>query len=219
MYIPPADRGTVDDVIRLLDEAPLITLVAVADDGSPVVVPTPFSTTPAGEAGDWPVVEAHLHRSNPLWGAVVDGGPLTVSVLGPYAFIPHDWNPRPGAPPEHGVPTSWYAAATLRCRAELVEEPAALAALVGRLVARVQPAGLDHPVAAGAAPYGPLLSAIRGVRLHAEDAVVKSKFGGTRDAAQRRDVIGRLGARALPGDADVIRWAQIALERDTAPPR
>lgn len=217
MYVPPADRGTDDDVLRLLADAPVVTLVGVDPAGVPVVVPTPFSTQPASDGGRWPVVEAHLHRSNPWWDAVTDGGPATVSVLGPYAFIPHDWNPRAGAPAADGVPTSWYAAATLRCRSELVDDPSALAALVGRLVDRVEPDGLDHPVEPGTAPYGPLLGAIRGIRLHVEHVVAKSKFGGTRDPAQRLDVIGRLAERSRPGDAAVVDWAQRALERDVPP--
>ena len=215
MYVPSADRGTADDVLRLLDEAALVTLVAV-DGDEPVVVPTPFSLQRTADGGTWPVIEVHLHRNNPFWSAVADGGPVTVSVLGPYAFIPHDWNPRSGAPPEDGVPTSWYAAASLRCRAELVEEPGELAGLVGRLVERVEPAGLDHSIDPAARPYGPLLGAIRGVRLHVEDVVAKSKFGGTRAPEQRRDVIGRLVARARPGDAAVVDWARRALDRDTS---
>jgi len=87
----------------------------------------------------------------------------------------------------------------------------------GRLVVGVEPAGLDHPIDPGARPYGPLLGAIRGVQLHIEEVVAKSKFGGTRDPDQRRDVIARLTARARTGDAAVVEWARRALDRDTGP--
>lgn len=110
------------------------------------------------------------------------------------------------------MPTSWYATASLTCIARIVDDEAALASLLTRLSDRYEPIGLDRPVAANTAPYGPLLRAIRGVRLEVIDVVAKAKFGGNRPAQQRRQVAERLVERDGPGDVAAAAWLHRALE-------
>jgi transcriptional regulator len=213
MYIAAVDRAAPEDWPELLRRTEVVTLVAAdGDGGEPVVVPTHVGL--AGPA-DHPVVEVHLHRAPPFWDAVAERPTVTVSVVGPFVFIPHDWNPRPGSDPVDGVPTSWYAAATLRCRLEPVDDPAELAALLTRLAERFEPVGLDRPVDPVSPPYGPLLGAIRGARLHVESVEAKTKFGGNRPAELRRSVIARLEERAGPGDPAAADWARRTLDRPT----
>lgn len=212
MYVAPVDRATDDDWRLLLDQARVVTLVAPGAGDVPVVVPTHFGLAPTAD-GDTPVLEIHLHRANPFWAAVEADPVVLVSVVGPFVFVPHDWNPRPGAEPADGVPTSWYAAATFRCTAELISDAGELAALLNRLADRFEPVGLDRPVDATAAPYGPMLAAIRGARLQIVDVVAKTKFGGNRPEATRRAVIDRIAGRDEPGDRSAVAWAERTLGR------
>jgi transcriptional regulator len=212
MYVAPVDEGTEEDWHLLLDQTPVATLVAPGTGGAPVVVPTHFGVLPAS-GGEPPVIEVHLHRANPFWAAVEADPLVLVSVVGPFVFVPHDWNPRPGTDPADGVPTSWYAAATLSCTAELIHRDADLAALLNRLAGRFEPVGLERPVDADGAPYGPLLGAIRGVRLRVDEVVVKTKFGGNRPEATRREVAARVRRRDGPGDRAAAEWAGRTLDR------
>ena len=47
--------------------------------------------------------------------------PRTFSATGDYAYVEAEWNADPGTDPAHGVPTSYYTAVQLLCRAEVVD--------------------------------------------------------------------------------------------------
>jgi len=84
----------------------------------PIVVPTHFIYD-----GDKTVL-LHLAKPNPVWEALEERPRALLSVFGAYTYIPGHWNQD-----EYGVPTSYYAAVQLACDAEIVDEPAALAAI------------------------------------------------------------------------------------------
>ncbi|MGP8303568.1 FMN-binding negative transcriptional regulator [Streptomyces inhibens] len=162
----------------------------------PMVQPLHFAYDPARREA-----VTHLARPNPLWGALENRPTVLLSVVDDYTFIPGPWQATEDQPPEHGVPTSFYAAVQLTCTAHVVDDPEAKAALLQRQMGHFQPDGGSAPVAAGEAPYGRLLSGIRGLRLEVHEVRAKFKYGGKRSEAVQQRISERLAQRDGPGDA------------------
>ena len=174
----------------------------------PMIVPTHFIYD-----GDT-TVRLHLARPNPVWDALAENPLAVVSVYGDYTYIPTGWNANAGTPPEHGIPTSYYAAVQAIVRCRIVDEQTELAAILTAQLEHFQPEGGHAPVIAGAAPYGPQLAGIRGLVCEIEDVRAKFKYGGNKSVEHRERIADRLAGRDGPGDAAVR--AQIA-RRITAP--
>lgn len=104
----------------------------------------------------------HLARPHPMWPALLADPEVVLSVVDDYVYVPGPWQADPGQPPEHGTPTSFYAAVQLRCRAHVVDDPAEKAELLNRQVGHFQPEGGTVRVAVDEMPYGRMLSGIRG---------------------------------------------------------
>ena len=168
----------------------------------PIVVPTHFIYD-----GDKTVL-LHLAKPNPVWEALEERPRALLSVFGAYTYIPGHWNQD-----EYGVPTSYYAAVQLACDAEIVDEPAALAAILERQLAHFQPEGKHAPVEPGDNPYGKLLGSIRGIRLSVTGVRAKFKFGANRTVEHRRVIGAKLAERGRPLDAE----ARANLMRRTKP--
>ncbi|MFC8368011.1 FMN-binding negative transcriptional regulator [Streptomyces sp. NPDC057239] len=151
----------------------------------------------------------HLARPNPLWHAVEADPEVVLSVVDDYVYVPGPWQAESGTPPEHGVPTSLYASVQLRCRAHVVDDPVQKAALLNRQVGHFQPEGGSASAAAGEAPYGRLLSGIRGLRLEVTGVRAKFKYAGKRSEAVRERIAAGLadrdGARDAEARAHVLR--------------
>jgi transcriptional regulator len=143
----------------------------------------------------------HLARPNPLWPALEANPDVLLSVVDDYVYVPGPWQAPPDAPPEHGVPTSFYAAVQLRCRAHVVDDPAAKAALLNRQVGRFQPEGGSAQAAVGEAPYGRFLSGIRGLRLEVVDVRAKFKYAAHKPEEVQDRIVSGLAARGGTGDA------------------
>lgn len=162
----------------------------------PWVQPLHFAYDPGrGEA------VTHLARPNPLWSAVEARPQVVLSVVDDYVYVPGPWQAEPTVPTEHGVPTSLYAAVQLRCTAHLVDDPAEKAALLNRQVGHFQPEGGSSTVAAGEAPYGRLLSGIRGLRLEVTGVRAKFKYAGKRSEEVQDRIAAELAGRGGPRDA------------------
>ena len=164
----------------------------------PVIVPTHFIYD--GET----TVRLHLARPNPVWEALAENPLAVISVYGDYTYIPTGWNANAGVPPEHGVPTSYYAAVQLIVRCRVVDDPDELAALLTAQLEHFQPEGGHAPVTPGAAPYGPQLAGIRGLVCSAEEVRAKFKYGGNKSVEHRERIATQLDRRAGPGD-DAVR--------------
>ncbi|MFJ8111521.1 FMN-binding negative transcriptional regulator [Streptomyces sp. NPDC096132] len=142
----------------------------------------------------------HLARANPLWPALEANPEVVLSVVDDYVFVPGPWQAPPDGPAEHGTPTSFYAAVQLRCTARVVDDPAAKADLLNRQLNHFQPEGGSARATVGQAPYGRLLSGIRGIHLEVKDVRAKFKYAGHR-APEIQDRIGAaLATRGGPGD-------------------
>ncbi|MFI7347668.1 FMN-binding negative transcriptional regulator [Streptomyces sp. NPDC049936] len=147
-------------------------------------------------------VVAHLARPNPLWSALEADPVVLLSVVDDYVYVPGPWQAAPEGPPEHGVPTSFYAAVQLRCHARVVDDPGEKADLLNRQVGHFQPDGGSARAAAGEAPYGRLLSGIRGLRLEVTGVRAKFKYAGKRTGEVRERIAVGLAERAGPRDTE-----------------
>ncbi|MGW7406672.1 FMN-binding negative transcriptional regulator [Streptomyces sp. NPDC054833] len=143
----------------------------------------------------------HLARPNPLWPALEANPQVLLSVVDDYVYVPGPWQAAPDGPPEHGVPTSFYAAVQLRCTAQVVDDPAEKADLLDRQLGHFQPEGGSSRATPEEAPYGRLLSGIRGLRLVVTDVRAKFKYAGKKPEEVRERIADALAGRSGPGDA------------------
>ena len=197
MLIHPWDEATRDewrDVLGRSDFGQLVTAGHV--DGFPVVVPTPFLYD--GES----TVLLHLARPNPVWRAL-DADPHVVLALATGGvYVEAAWNANPGTDPDLGVPTSYYTAVQLLCRAEVVDDQDEKAALIARQLAHHEPPGSTRITPSTAVESDRRqLPGIRGLRLHVEAVRAKAKYGGNKTAEHRDLIAARLAERDGAGDA------------------
>jgi transcriptional regulator len=165
----------------------------------PFVQPLHFAYDPdAGEA------VTHLARPNPLWSALQANPTVTLSVVDDHVFVPGPWQAPPGAPAEHGTPTSFYTAVQLSCTAHIVDEPAAKADLLHRQLGHFQPEGGSARPTVGEEPYGRMLSGIRGIRLEVTAVRAKFKYAAHRPPETQDRIATGLAARGGPGDAAAL---------------
>lgn len=176
-------------------------LIAVGADCRPVVAPAPFLFD--GDA----TVLLHLAKANPLWPALELRGEAMLTVVDDYAHIPGTWRPQDGDPPDHGVPTEFYAAAQLSGTVEIVDEPAAKAELLRRQLGAYGMAADHADVNTGDSPYAKQLNAIRGIVLHLTETRAKFKFDDRRTVDVQREVARRLAERATGRDLGAYRQA------------
>jgi transcriptional regulator len=155
-----------------------------------VVVPTQYVL-----AGD--DVWLHLARPNPIWTAIAENSTVLLSVAGDWAYVPSAWKAVGEEDPTLGIPTTYYAAAQLRCDATVVDDDAGKLAILRRQL------GVYEPDLGAADPSAHLqrLAGIRGLRLAIQEVTAKFKYGGNVDAEHRQAVAERLAGRGLVGDA------------------
>ncbi|MFJ8146232.1 FMN-binding negative transcriptional regulator [Streptomyces sp. NPDC096048] len=150
--------------------------------------------------GEYGEVVTHLARPNPLWPALEADPVVLLSVVDDYVYVPGPWQAAPDGPPEHGVPTSFYAAVQLRCHARVVDDSAGKAGLLDRQVGHFQPEGGSARATAGEAPYGRLLSGLRGLRLEVTGVRAKFKYAGKRPEEVWDRIAAGLAERNGPRD-------------------
>jgi transcriptional regulator len=192
MYIPPPDRVDDDAEWRPFVETHAFGHLVAAGRGRavPVVVPTQFLLHEDQ-------VLLHLARPNPLFAALAEQPRVVLSVAGDWAFIPSAWKAVGAEDPDVGIPTTYYAAVQLEGVATVVSDPAAVAAVLRRQLAALQP---EIPVADPELAHPTKLLAIRAVTIAVEEVRAKFKFGGNVDREHRLAVIDRLRHRDGPGD-------------------
>lgn len=180
-------------------------LVVAAPGGAPFAIPSAYVYR-AGEGKG--TLELHLDARNPVWAALA-GAPgqradrALFSVATDAAFVPSAWNARPGADPAWAAPTVYFAAVQVAGPVEIVDEPTELAAILERLLTRVQPDGAIHRVEAGPTPFGRMLGGIRGLRLAVDEVRTRFKVGGDKAAAHRRAIAERMQARGTDLDREL----------------
>lgn len=161
---------------------------------APVVVPTHF--TYAGET-----LLLHLARPNPVWPHLAAAAEVRLVVVGDYAYIPTYWRAKAGGPDEDGVPTSYYAAVQFVCRPAIVDDADGKVDILTAQLGDFQPEGRHATVAVGEAPYGRMLSGIRGLRLDVVRVEAKFKYDDHNPVEHRERVIDHLHERGRGLDA------------------
>ena len=193
MHVPTVDRPLDDEEWRAFVIAQGFGHLVAAGQARdvPVVVPTQFIL-------DDDEVLCHVAAANPILDALAERPTAILSIAGDWAFVPSSWKAIDDEDPRLGIPTTYYAAVQLTGPVDVVEDPDALAAVLRRQLATLQP---DVDVADPAEDHRRRLGAIRGLVLHVQDVNAKFKYGGNVDEAHRRAVLDRLAERARPGDA------------------
>ncbi len=143
----------------------------------------------------------HLARPNPVWPHLEAASEVRLGVIGDYAYIPTYWRARAGGPDEDGVPTSYYAAVQFVGRPTVIDDPQGKAEILAAQLADVQPEGRHATVAVDDAPYGPMLSGIRGVRIQVLRVDAKFKYDDANPVEHRARVVGLLEGRNRGLDA------------------
>jgi transcriptional regulator len=174
--------------------------------GPPVVVPTHFVV-------DGTVLLVHLARPNPVWPAIEAHPQVLLTVTDDYTFIPGTWRAKAGESKEYGVPTSYYTAVQFTCRSEIIDTPEGKAELLRQQLSHFQPAGDHADVTPDQAPYGRMLTGIRGLRLHIESVAAKFKYDDHKPQEHRTTVADRLAARKTGRDPGAETQQRRRLER------
>lgn len=197
MLIHPWDQATRaewQEVLRAADFGQLVTAGHV--DGYPIVVPTHFHYDGAEE------VVLHLARPNPVWRALEENAHVVLALAGDWAYVDAAWNADPGIAPELGVPTSYYTAVQLLCRAEVVDDPEEKAQILATQLDHFEPPDSRRvPPSIAVESDRRQLPGIRGLRLRVEGVRAKMKYGGNKSVEQRHDIADHLAVRGAPGDA------------------
>ncbi len=212
MLYRPADAPFDDEEWRaFLREHDFGQLIAAGVGRTvPVIIPAHFIYD--GESA----IMLHLARANPILAALAENPVAVMAVIGAYTYIPTDWNANQGQPVEYGVPTSYYAAVQLTGTCEIIDDPAAIAAILGTQLGHFQPTGGHAPVTAGDTPYGSQLPAIRGLRLTITHVEAKFKFGGNKPAEQQRSIADHLQERGDPLDREARQHQLRRLEQQSS---
>ncbi len=210
MLIHPWDAATEDEALDFVRANEFGHLIASGRGRDvPVVVPTQFLLA------DDRTVLLHLARPNPIWAAVEENPAVVLSVAGDWSYIPGAWKALPGGAeePRLGIPTTYYAAVQLVCRAEVLSGVQDKLEVLRAQLARLEPdGGLEDPAA-----HERRLGGIRGLRLTIREINGKFKYGGNADGPHRRHIADRLAERGGPGDAAARRHLIRGLD-DRDPP-
>ncbi len=192
MYIAPPDVGRGEDEWRSFVAAQGFGHLVAAGRGRdvPVVVPTQFVL-------DDELVYLHLAAPNPVFAALNEQPRVVLSIAGDWAFVPSDWKAIGDEDPALGIPTTYYGAVQLIGSATVDVAPPAVAAVLRRQLAGLQP---QVPIADPERVHPTKLKAIHAITIAIEEVRAKFKYGGNVDRAHRQAVIERLRRRDGPGD-------------------
>ncbi len=197
MLIHPWDQATREEWQRVLAQADFGQLVTAGHvHGYPVVVPTHFHY----DGQD--TVLLHLARPNPVWKALEADPHVVLALTGDYTYVEAAWNANAGTDPAYGVPTSYYTAVQLLCRAEVVDDPEEKAAILAEQLGHFEPDDSTRAVPRADEEHDRRqLPGIRGLRLHVEGVRAKMKYGGNKSAEHRLGIAEHLAERDGPMDA------------------
>jgi transcriptional regulator len=186
MYYPDAfritDRATLLDFMRRNDFADLI----VTSDGRPAVTHLPLLAAESADGSA--VIRGHVARANPVWRSFTGVGEALAVFRGPHAYISPEWyETRPA------VPTWNYAVVHAYGSPRVVEDPAAVMAMLSDLVDRHESRGDAGARAARPTEFWERLAAgIVAFEMPVSRLEGKFKMSQNRPAADRAGVIAGL---------------------------
>lgn len=195
MLIHPWDSVT--DWRSLLDGHDFGQLVTAGHvDGWPVVVPAHFVV-------DGDDVLLHLARPNPVWTALEADDRVVLCLVGDYVYVDAATNADPGTDPDLGVPTSYYTALQLHCRAQVVDDPDAKAEILARQLDHFEPGDSTRVRPSTQVESDRRqMPGIRGLRLIVDHVLAKQKYGGNKTPEHRERIAEALAERGGPMDAE-----------------
>ena len=136
MYVPrpfaETDRARLHALLR---QHPFATLVSTLG-GEPFATHVPLLIDPA--RGPLGTLSGHVARANPHWRAFDGRTPALAIFHGPHAYVSPRWYPTGGQ-----VPTWNYVAVHATGAPRVVEEPAAVRALLARMAAEYEASARD----------------------------------------------------------------------------
>lgn len=185
MYIPDAFVMERQDALDLIGRRPLATLISLGDGG---LLSTPLPLV-LDRGADGLRLFGHVARANPHWRRFDPGVPSLALFQGGDGYVSPSWYP--GKAVHHKVVPTWnYVTVHVHGRLEVVEDPDALLAMVGRLTDR-QEAGREVPWNVADAPADFIaanLRAIVGLVMHVDKVEGKAKLSQNRPDADRAGV-------------------------------
>jgi transcriptional regulator len=206
MLVHPWDAPNHDDEWRaVLQDVDFGQLIAPGgpDRELPVVVPTHF-TFDGGST-----VELHLAKPNPVWRALAERPRALLTVVTDYVYVPAAVNADAGEDPAFGVPTSYYAAVQAEVDVEVIDDPAAKAAILDRALSHFEPTGSPRVTPSIEVERDRrLIEDIRGLRLTITTVNAKFKYGGNKTVKHRAEIVAALQRRNGPMDATARRRLQ-----------
>ena len=151
-------------------------------------------------------VELHLARPNPVWRALAERSRPLLTVVADYVYVPAEVHADAGDDPSLGVPTSYYAAIQAEVDVEIVDDPAAKAAILALQLRHFEPKGSSRVTPSVEVESDlRLMPGIRGLRLTITGVNAKFKFGGNKTVDHRAEIAAALMTRDGPMDAAARR--------------
>lgn len=204
MYLPAHFEETRSEVLHgLIREHPQAVLVTLGVVDGLNANHIPFELDPA--PAPFGTLRAHVARSNPVWRDFSRDVEALVVFQGPQAYVSPSWYP---TKKETGkvVPTYNYIVVHASGPLQVIDDPAWLRGLVGRLTNRFEAAS-TQPWQVADAPadfVDQMLGAIVGLEMPVTKLIGKWKASQNRSAADRHGVAA--GLREI-GDAEAAAMA------------
>lgn len=194
-------EATRDDVLELVREQRLLRLVTVDAAGVPAIGLHVFWN-------DGLTFEAHLVASDPQLVDLTSGRPVVIEIDDTLSSIPHHWVD----PDDVSHADQFYRSASIHGEAEVIDEPAALAEHLTRIVTRYQP---EHPVPVDEThpPHAGQIARLRLVRFAGRTFTSKFKLGQGMKEDALRSVIAALNRRGTSLDTRTAAHAERFLSR------
>lgn len=204
LYEPPAFREDRPEILHgLIRSARLALLASNGPDGVPDITHLPL--TLEAEEGPQGTLYGHVARANPHWRRLAEAGRAVAVFRGAEAYVSPAWYPSKAE--HHRVVPTWnYEAVHAEGPVAIIEDPAALHALVSRLTARhearrAEPWAVPWAVTDAPAEFvAGQLRGIVGLVLRIERLSGKRKLSQNRAPADRDGAIAGLAASADPRD-------------------
>jgi transcriptional regulator len=193
MYIPAPFAETRLGVLHaFIDAHPFATLVSTGAKAGLVATHLPLLLDPS--RGPYGTLVGHVARPNPQAGDLADGASVLALFHGPHAYVSPRWyETRPA------VPTWNYAAVHGYGEARLIEDPAAVRAMLQDIVARFEPAASDDAGEGGwraeALPekyFSSMAAGVVGFEIELSRLEGKFKLNQNRSAADQAGVVAAL---------------------------
>jgi transcriptional regulator len=176
-------------------------------DGESFVTHLPFMID--DDRGPFGTLVAHMARANPHWRMFEGAAPSLVVFAGPHAYISPSWYQN-----QVTVPTWNYTTVHATGCAQVVEDVAALRAMVMRLVGQHEaPLGNPWDVRKAEAVMDAELQGIVGFEIPIVKLEGKFKLNQNRPVADREGVVRALEASSHPDEREVARLMREQMER------